>query len=98
MDRAMSKRVVILGAGFGGLELSTVLSESGEDFDITLITGRRVSVLDPARSVTILDVATAGVPRAGVFAEGAARIVAETPIAPTRRRPAPPVPSGAAPS
>ena len=33
----MSKRVVILGAGFGGLELSTVLSESGEDFDVTLI-------------------------------------------------------------
>ncbi|MES1193438.1 MAG: FAD-dependent oxidoreductase [Solirubrobacterales bacterium] len=33
----MSKRVVILGAGFGGLELSTILSESGEDFDVTLI-------------------------------------------------------------
>jgi sulfide:quinone oxidoreductase len=33
----MSTRVLILGAGFGGLELSTVLSESGEDFDVTLI-------------------------------------------------------------
>jgi sulfide:quinone oxidoreductase len=28
---------VVLGAGFGGLELSTMLSESGGDFDVTLI-------------------------------------------------------------
>jgi sulfide:quinone oxidoreductase len=34
----MRKRVVILGAGFGGLELSTVLSESlGDDVAVTLI-------------------------------------------------------------
>ena len=34
----MSKRVVVLGAGFGGLELSTVLSEAlGEDAGVTLI-------------------------------------------------------------
>ncbi len=33
----MSKRVLVLGAGFGGLELCSVLSESGEDFDVTLI-------------------------------------------------------------
>ncbi len=34
----MSRRVVILGAGFGGLELSTMLSEAvGGDFDVTLI-------------------------------------------------------------
>ncbi|TMK72219.1 MAG: NAD(P)/FAD-dependent oxidoreductase [Actinobacteria bacterium] len=34
----MAKRVVILGAGFGGLELSTILSdELGEDADVTLI-------------------------------------------------------------
>jgi sulfide:quinone oxidoreductase len=34
----MSKRVVILGAGFGGLELSTVLSETlGDGVDVTLI-------------------------------------------------------------
>jgi sulfide:quinone oxidoreductase len=34
----MSHRVVILGAGFGGLELSTVLSESiGDEIDVTLI-------------------------------------------------------------
>lgn len=34
----MSKRVVILGAGFGGLELSTMLSEEfGDDIDIALI-------------------------------------------------------------
>src|SRR5262245_60594924 len=31
-------RVLILGAGFGGLELSTMLSEAlGEDADVTLI-------------------------------------------------------------
>jgi sulfide:quinone oxidoreductase len=30
-------RVLILGAGFGGLELATMLSESGEDFEVTLI-------------------------------------------------------------
>ena len=34
----MAKPVVILGAGFGGLELSTILSdELGEDADVTLI-------------------------------------------------------------
>jgi sulfide:quinone oxidoreductase len=30
-------RVLILGAGFGGLELATMLSESGESFEVTLI-------------------------------------------------------------
>jgi sulfide:quinone oxidoreductase len=34
----MGKRVVVLGAGFGGLELSTMLSEQlGDDADVTLI-------------------------------------------------------------
>ena len=34
----MSKRVVILGAGFGGLELSTMLSEAlGDEVAVTLI-------------------------------------------------------------
>lgn len=34
----MKKRVLVLGAGFGGLELSTVLSERlGEDVEVTLI-------------------------------------------------------------
>ena len=34
----MRSRVVVLGAGFGGLELATVLSESlGEDVEVTLI-------------------------------------------------------------
>src|SRR6476469_7465201 len=34
----MSDRVVVLGAGFGGLELSTLLSEQlGEDAGVTLI-------------------------------------------------------------
>jgi sulfide:quinone oxidoreductase len=36
----MGKRVVVLGAGFGGLELSTTLSEAfGGDIDVTLIDG-----------------------------------------------------------
>src|SRR6476469_11053164 len=30
-------RILILGAGFGGLELATMLSESGEPFEVTLI-------------------------------------------------------------
>jgi sulfide:quinone oxidoreductase len=34
----MKLRVLVLGAGFGGLELSTVLSEKlGDDLDLTLI-------------------------------------------------------------
>ena len=34
----MAKRVVVLGAGFGGLELATTLSEAfGDDVDVTLI-------------------------------------------------------------
>lgn len=34
----MSKRIVVLGAGFGGLELCTVLSEAvGDEIDVTLI-------------------------------------------------------------
>jgi len=38
MLRPVSIRVVILGAGFGGLELSTMLSEAlGDDADVTLI-------------------------------------------------------------
>jgi sulfide:quinone oxidoreductase len=34
----MSKRILVLGAGFGGLELSTMLSEAfGDDIDVALI-------------------------------------------------------------
>jgi sulfide:quinone oxidoreductase len=34
----MSTRIVILGAGFGGLELSTMLSQAlGDTVDVTLI-------------------------------------------------------------
>src|ERR1700746_3459853 len=34
----MKKRVLVLGAGFGGLELSTMLSEAfGDSVDVTLI-------------------------------------------------------------
>jgi sulfide:quinone oxidoreductase len=114
-------------------ETSAALIEAFRERDITLISGRRVSALDPARSVAVLDdgnelpfdlflgvpkhrapdvviasgmtedgyvpvdsatlrtrfpgvyavrdVATAGVPKAGVFAEGAARIVAQSLIA-----------------
>jgi sulfide:quinone oxidoreductase len=117
-------------------ETSVALVKEFAERDITLISGRRVSALDPARSLAILDdgtelsfdlflgvpkhrapdvviasgmtedgyvpvdsatletrfpgvyavgdVATAGVPKAGVFAEGAARIVAQTLIATLR--------------
>jgi sulfide:quinone oxidoreductase len=117
-------------------ETSAALIEEFAARDIALICGRRVSALDPLRSVAILDdetelsydlflgvpkhrapevvlasgmtedgyvpvdpatlqtrfpgvyavgdVATAGVPKAGVFAEGAARVVAETLIAKLR--------------
>ena len=38
MVDSMKKRILILGAGFGGLELSTVLSEQlGDDVEVTLI-------------------------------------------------------------
>ena len=34
----MNPRIVVLGAGFGGLELSTILSEAlGDHLDLTLI-------------------------------------------------------------
>ncbi len=111
-------------------ETSAALAKEFGERDITLITGRRVTALDPARSLAILDdgtelafdlflgvpkhrapdvviasgmtedgyvpvdsatletrfpsvyavgdVATAGAPKAGTFAEGAARIVAQT--------------------
>jgi len=111
-------------------ETSAALIKEFAERDITLVAGRRVSALDPQRSVAILDdgaelafdlflgvpkhrapqvvidsgmtengyvpvdsatlqtrfpgvyavgdVATAGVPKAGVFAEGAARVVAQT--------------------
>jgi sulfide:quinone oxidoreductase len=114
-------------------ETSAALIEAFAERDISVIPGRRVSAIDPARTVAILDdgtelsfdlflgvpkhrapdvviasgitedgyvpvdfdtlatrfpgvyavgdVATAGVPKAGVFAEGAARIVAQTLIA-----------------
>ncbi len=114
-------------------ETSAALVKAFAERDITLITGRRVSALDPGRNVATLDdgaelpfdlflgvpkhrapdvvidsgitedgyvpvdsatlqtrfpgvyavgdVATAGVPKAGVFAEGAARVVAQTLLA-----------------
>jgi sulfide:quinone oxidoreductase len=117
-------------------ETSAALAEAFADRDIVLITGRRISSLDPTRSVAILDdgaelpfdlflgvpkhrapdvvidsgmtedgyvpvdsatlrtrfdgvyavgdVATAGVPKAGVFAEGAARVVAQALLAELR--------------
>jgi len=124
-------------------ETSAALVREFAERDITLISSRRVSALDPGRSVAVLDdgselrfdlflgvpkhrapdvviasgmtedgyvpvdsatlatrfpgvyavgdVATAGVPKAGTFAEGAARIVAQTLIATLRggERPGP---------
>ena len=38
MDKMSKPRVIVLGAGFGGLELSTLLSEAfGDGVDVTLI-------------------------------------------------------------
>ena len=38
MQPSMRKRILVLGAGFGGLELSTMLSEAfGVGVDVTLI-------------------------------------------------------------
>jgi len=117
-------------------ETSAALESEFAERDINLISGRRVSAIDPGRSVAILDdgvelgfdlflgvprhrapdvviasgitedgyvpvdfatlrtrfpgvyavgdVATAGVPKAGTFAEGAARVVAQTLIASAR--------------
>jgi len=124
-------------------ETSAALMKEFAERDITLISSRRVSALDPGRSVAVLDdgselrfdlflgvpkhrapdvviasgmaedgyvpvdsatlatrfpgvyavgdVATAGVPKAGTFAEGAARIVAQTLISTLRggERPGP---------
>ncbi len=124
-------------------ETSAALMKEFAERDITLISSRRVSALDPGRSVAVLDdgselrfdlflgvpkhrapdvviasgmtedgyvpvdsatletrfpgvyavgdVATAGVPKAGTFAEGAARIVGQTLIATLRKgeRPGP---------
>ena len=50
----MTKRIVVLGAGFGGMELSTLLSEQiAGDADITLIDKGdvRVRVLEARRDV-----------------------------------------------
>jgi sulfide:quinone oxidoreductase len=117
-------------------ETSAALTQAFDERQITLITGRRISSLDPQRNVAILDdgaelpfdlflgvpkhrapdvvidsgmtddgyvpvdsatlktrfdgvyavgdVATAGVPKAGVFAEGAARVVAQALLAELR--------------
>ncbi len=69
----MKLRVVVLGAGFGGLELSTMLSEViGDRLDMTLIDKsdffacgfsrnitfvpkKTVTALDPAKNVVIFD-------------------------------------------
>ncbi len=38
MSTASKPRIVVLGAGFGGLELATLLSEAlGDSIDVTLI-------------------------------------------------------------
>jgi NADH dehydrogenase FAD-containing subunit len=39
-DRPVKPRILVLGAGFGGLELATIASqELGDDVDLTVIDG-----------------------------------------------------------
>ena len=48
----MTTTVLVLGAGFGGLELSTTLSEAlGDDADVTLV-DRRDALSSAMRSST----------------------------------------------
>src|ERR1051326_7654358 len=82
----MKKRILVLGAGFGGLELCTMLSEAfGDAIEVTLIERTRDKYV-PVKPRTLEtrfpnvyavgDCARQGTPKAGVFAEGAARAVA----------------------
>ncbi|WP_327001283.1 hypothetical protein OHA72_40015 [Dactylosporangium sp. NBC_01737] len=107
-------RVVVLGAGFGGLELSTVVAQRcGTDVELTLVdqaegfvfgfskldrapdvvTASGLAVdgwipVDPGTCETAFpgvyavgDVTSIGTPKAGVFAEGQAAVVAERIVA-----------------
>jgi sulfide:quinone oxidoreductase len=72
----MRTRVVILGAGFGGLELSSRLSADGWiPVDPTTFATKFPDVY------AVGDVTSAPVPRAGVIAEGEASTVADVLIA-----------------
>ena len=68
MSGRRSTRVVVLGAGFGGLELSTLLSEAGGGFDVTLIDKNEAFVfgfskLDVMFGRTTAEAVRSGVPR-----------------------------------
>src|ERR1051326_6906332 len=95
----MKKRILVLGAGFGGLELCTMLSEAlGDAIEVTLIdkTQDKYVPVKPRTLETrfpgvyaVGDCARQGTPKAGVFAEGAARAVATALIARLRNQEAP---------
>ena len=108
----MKTCVVVLGAGFGGLELTTTLSDAlGDAIDIVLIDKGDAFVfgfskLDvPVNKKTLEtsfpgvyavgDVNGVGTAKAGVFAEGAARVVAAAIIAQLRGGPSPEAYKGA---
>src|ERR1051325_7151971 len=95
----MKKRILVLGAGFGGLELCTMLSEAlGDDIEVTLIdktqdkyvpiTPRTFAARCPG-VYAVCDCARQLTPKAGFFAEGAARAVATALIARLRNQEAP---------
>ncbi len=83
----MTQHVLVLGAGFSGLELATRLSETLQD-------AVRVTLLDRNGSF-VFGFCTGPriVPKAGIFAEAAARVVADD-IAATIVGGEPPAPYG----
>src|ERR1700682_1352887 len=77
----MSTRIVILGAGFGGRELSTMLSEElGDAVDVTLIDKNDVFVFGFSKLDVMFGRALPGAVRLAYsqFAKPGVRVVRET--------------------
>src|SRR5688500_5921965 len=87
----MRRRIVVLGAGFGGLELSTLLSEAlGDQLDLTLIDRSDAFVFGTSKLEVMFGRATANevrLPYASIVKPGVAfRQEAITAIDPVARR------------
>jgi sulfide:quinone oxidoreductase len=77
----MGERVVVLGAGFGGLELTTMLSEAlGGDIDVTLIDKSEAFVFGFSKLDVMFGRADPGAVRMayGEFAKPGVRVLQET--------------------